>query len=308
MFLGWDCHKTLPYLEKSRLRSKQTIPNDSFKTSKPTYTLIPMRKPLLLTLSVAAVAALTTLQSNQNGPASNGNQATGAPGSGTACTSCHAGGSYGTMTIDIEMRTDSGTTVSEYVPGYDYEVAISVNHSSGTPSGFGAQIVPLADADNSLAGSWSNQSDNAKLTTTGNGRVYLEHKAKSATNEFTATWTAPTTGTGDVTFYMAGNAVNGNNATNGDNAVLDNVTFSEVIPDTANGISQLDEDKIKLFPNPAVNTITIQSSSDYVEIYNLKGELVIAQNLKNKMIDLSSLNAGLYFVKVDDSIKKIMKL
>jgi hypothetical protein len=46
------------------------------------------------------------------------------------------------------------------------------------------------------------------LVTLSIGRQYAEHAGKSVSNSFNTQWTAPASGTGPITFYGAGAAVN----------------------------------------------------------------------------------------------------
>ena len=62
-----------------------------------------MRNNYLLISALAITTAGLLLTSNSSGPASNGNRATGAPGDATMCTSCHTGGSFGTVDIDLNV-------------------------------------------------------------------------------------------------------------------------------------------------------------------------------------------------------------
>ncbi|HLT50218.1 MAG TPA: T9SS type A sorting domain-containing protein, partial [Aequorivita sp.] len=60
-----------------------------------------------------------------------------------------------------------------------------------------------------------------------------------------------------------------------------------------------------LYPNPSKNILNIQKKStteiSSVEIYNLLGQVVIAIPSKTEMIDVSSLKAGTYFVKLNSN-------
>jgi len=61
--------------------------------------------------------------------------------------------------------------------------------------------------------------------------------------------------------------------------------------------------KFVLYPNPSKKILNIQKKGSAeitsVEIYNLLGQVVIAIPSKTEMIDVSSLNAGSYFVKIN---------
>lgn len=268
-----------------------------------------MKRPLLITLSAFSVIAMTTLQSYNDGPATNLTQATNAPGSGNnKCTSCHGGGNFGTVEIDFQLITDSGNAVTEYVPGQVYTISAAVNHANGNPSGFGIQMVALDDANNATAGAWANPSANAKLVTL-SSRNYFEQNAPSASNLFTGDWTAPAEGTGSVTFYMGANAVNGNGGTNGDNAVLDQVTFTEAVADTANGILNIELEQLSVFPNPVMDILNVSGldQKDQLEIFSINGQRMMLGAESNNSIDVSVLPTGIYILKTENKVARFLK-
>lgn len=71
--------------------------------------------------------------------------------------------------------------------------------------------------------------------------------------------------------------------------------------------------KLKIFPNPAQNFITINSGKDFgtVKLYNQFGQIVYkaeAVNLKEIKLDLSNYQSGVYFIEVDNAYNKIIKI
>jgi hypothetical protein len=154
---------------------------------------------------------------------------TGAPGETTTCVTCHNSGSSYNPSLLINLYNQGTTTpVTSYAPGQIYDMQVVVNNSMGSPSGYGFQMVAL-NGSNSNAGSWSTPSSNTKIATLNNGRSYVEQNGVGSLNTFTMKWTAPSSGTGNVTFYSAGNAVNGNGAISGDNGALNNLTINEMV-------------------------------------------------------------------------------
>ncbi len=147
---------------------------------------------------------------------------TGAPGeSGTVCMNCHNSGSttFGTIieTLDI-YEAGTSIPVSNYSPNTAYDVVFSVSTSTGTPGGYGFQMTAL-DVANTNTGTWQNLGANVQSATASNvaGRTYVEQGGGfSTSNTFNMQWVAPAAGSGDVTFYYIGNAVNANFTTTGD--------------------------------------------------------------------------------------------
>ena len=65
-----------------------------------------------------------------------------------------------------------------------------------------------------------------------------------------------------------------------------------------------------MYPNPAENYITIESVKDAeVKIYSVNGQMLSQQNISEGIntIDISDLNAGMYFVSVNGTMVKIVK-
>lgn len=155
--------------------------------------------------------------SNSGGrAAARGQGNTGAPGEATVCGNCHTGGAYGTISEVFEIRNSMGNLVTEYVPGETYDVSFNISASTGSPVGYGFQMTSLENTGDTDIGTWQNPSANVQIATAGT-RTYTEHNGTSASSSFTMEWVAPALGTGPVTFYYVGNAVNGANGRSNDN-------------------------------------------------------------------------------------------
>ncbi len=80
------------------------------------------------------------------------------------------------------------------------------------------------------------------------------------------------------------------------------------------GINKYDIKKIiSIYPNPTNNKINIDGLLNYenklVSIYNVQGELILTIDLnKTKEINISELKNGVYILKIDDFIKRIVKI
>lgn len=140
---------------------------------------------------------------------------TNAPGEGN-CTGCHA-----------DFPLNSGTGVldivdlpSLYDPDTTYDLTVSLSDPVAQRWGF--EMTVLDDAD-TFTGALATADANTQVSTGGAfGRTYSKHtgagtnNGQTGSNTWTVRWTAPPAGTGDVTFYVAGNAANGNFFTTGD--------------------------------------------------------------------------------------------
>jgi hypothetical protein len=270
-----------------------------------------------LPISIGVVLAISMLQSYKNGPANDSSpvNATGSPGGGSKCTTCHAGGSFGAVSIDFVAMDDSGNAVSAYLPDQVYQMNVTVSAGSGDPSAYGFQILALSDSDDENAGTWENEGSNVRISSIGT-RVFAEHKSPSATNEFSMDWTAPASGAGSVSFYIGANAVNGNNNRSGDNAKLAAFTFEETlvdttVNDTANGIVSLDKKAFQVYPNPVSDILNFepQSNGGSIVIYNTHGQrVVLVSKLEGNRLDVSELDNGIYFMEKDGEVVRFLKL
>jgi|GEM_PF-2210271 len=154
---------------------------------------------------------------------------TGAPlESGITCITCHNTGPFGTVDAFLTVLGPSGLPATTYDPGTTYNLTFQVSDTSGLASRFGFQMTAL-DPNNSAAGTFQNPGLGTGLGVAF-GRTYWEHTGPSFLPLFTADWTAPFPGKGDITFYYTATAVNNDNTTLGDNA---SASKSFVLPEAA---------------------------------------------------------------------------
>jgi len=214
----------------------------------------------LLALLAAAFSPHGIFRST--GPAANGlGDVTLSPLSGgTNCSSCHSGGSF-TPVIQVVVTDLSGNPVSAYTPGQTYMLGVQV--SGGTRKGF--QLVALRGA-NLQAGSFSAPQGGSQLITL-SGRTYFEHNTPSASGMWAATWTAPPSGQGTVTFYFSGLATNFNGATSGDNAI----SGSLALPVACSNITTSQQVSICQGQSFTVGSSTYTSSGSYTNTFPRPG-------------------------------------
>lgn len=267
--------------------------------------------------------------STSGGRATSANEGnTGAPNDNNTtnnrtCQNCHNNGTF-QVTPMLEITDAGGATITNnFIPGATYSVKLTVN-STGTPDGYGFQIVALnaaANTDGTPVNTWviPASTTNVQVATIGNGRQYAEHMEISSSNEFVMDWTAPTGG-GDVTFYYGGNAITSNMSTNGDNAIMASTSIS-ADPTSTNNL----EKKIALdiFPNPVQEVINLRSDSQVSGTYDLmlfdqngrqvkmeKISLPYGENLIP--INVGELSTGVYNLMLSDGenqiIKRVLKL
>lgn len=69
------------------------------------------------------------------------------------------------------------------------------------------------------------------------------------------------------------------------------------------------EQSIEIYPNPADDFIKIKTNKNTeVMIYSVNGQLVMRQNVNegDATVDVSCLNSGMYFVRVEDAVYKLV--
>lgn len=271
--------------------------------------------------------ALAILPANKTGRASfAGKGNTGAPGDETlngapyTCTECHDDNAFNpSVTISVLDSTDA--PVTHYRPGQLYTARVSIAATGA--AGYGFQMIGLRDAGNTdLDGFTDINPNNYKLSTISNGRTYAEHPTMSTSNTFNVRWTAPTAGTGSVTFYAAGNAVNGNNSSEGDGAVITSLQLQEegILAAGETGKANY---AIQVFPNPVTDQARLEMRSFKNEKVSLSardlaGNVVwISQYQLQAGINVYTIPAanwpvGTYFLTVKGTGKaetvKILKL
>lgn len=172
------------------------------------------------------VSGLIIFQSYKAVPAKDSNQTvTGAPfNSNKTCSKCHGGGSFG-GTISLQLLDASNKPVTSYTPGAKYTFKISMGHTTGTPK-YGFQATAALAAGNTNYNNWGTLPSNTHNTTV-SGRNYVEQSTSLTSGDISIPWTAPATGSGSITFYTAGNIVNGNSNDTGDQPVNTSLTVTE---------------------------------------------------------------------------------
>ncbi len=155
---------------------------------------------------------------------------TGAPFDGS-CSNCHGGGSYA-PTINVQLLNTANAPVTEYIPGANYTLRISLTAASGTPQ-WGFQTTSVNAGTNTNLNSWgATLPPNTNNTAISSGRNYIEQITRLNSGIINIPWQAPLASFGTVRFYSIGNAVNSNGNSGGDNATTTNtLTISEgVVP------------------------------------------------------------------------------
>ncbi|XOV69229.1 MAG: T9SS type A sorting domain-containing protein [Fluviicola sp.] len=156
---------------------------------------------------------------------------TGSPISSGLCSSCHFGGSFA-PSFQVEVKDAGNNVVNSYTPGAQYTVEYTVAATSGSPGGYGMQATMLTSSNANAGNHGTVNTANTQVSTIG-GVQFLEQSGVNSSGFFSVNWTAPVAGTGTVTIYGNGIAVNGNGGTSGDSgSSAFSLSLSEDVPTT----------------------------------------------------------------------------
>lgn len=278
--------------------------------------------------AISLIICVGLSMASKNGRAAVANWGnTGAPGDQMqTCVTCHGTGSDIQVLVNLDVLDGNNNPVgSEYQPGTTYTLKVTVDPQVGSPDAYGFQLLALnaaLDQAGSEVSTYANLSNNTQLSFASNtGRSYIEHDGPSATNEFTAEWTAPTEGAGPITFYTCGNGVNLNNSTTGDGAGCVKVQFNEGTVSSLSSVSTINN--FKSYPNPVSDKMILEIESS--EFQNAQWILTSTSGQKmdwrktelksgnNQLeIDMNNYNPGIYFMQMNTAkgtfTQKVIKL
>ena len=220
-------------------------------------------------------------------------QYSGSPADGgQTCSACHSGGNFGAV-----ASITSNIPTSGFVYGATYEVTVSVTSSSSTKHGF--QLC-AEDLSVNYMGTYAAGTGNQIV----NSGTHMTHtQAGNSQSSWTFDWTAPSFAEGgEITFYAAVNASNANGNTSGDQVVSTSASYSL---DTA-GIDDIEHITFSVFPNPSNEYINLDIDESYFSKANLSitnsiGQEVFNKNIVSKRIDISHLEYGVYFVRLNSN-------
>ncbi len=222
----------------------------------------------------------------------------GSPADGKTCTACHAG--------TAEAKTNiitSDIPATGYVPGNTYTISVTLNNTGTTRFGF--QLSPQNNAGTML-GTWGANTTETQVIAS----KWATHKLASTTGTDTKTWTlqwtAPSAGTGDVTFYGAFNIANGDNGTGGDKIWTSSMTVSE---QGANSIKEAGLITMNAYVSGNKLMITWNEPSNesaLITLVDMQGKSVAKWGAKDRTTTFSAslpqLESGVYVVRVESEV------
>jgi len=227
---------------------------------------------------------------------------TGSTADGTLCTQCHGGSS-----IIVNNWISTNIPDSGYIAGETYSITATGTHTGVVKFGF-----ELTAEDNSGSKKGSFVNTNATQTKFTNNNSAVTHKSSgntpsNNTKSWNFEWIAPVAGTGDITFYAAFNAANGNGSTSGDVIYKTSLNISE---NTSSGIlTDKDNSKqILIFQTTDLNYLTIKNiSTDIPEtnirLFDINGKLLKLKSIRNNNMDITlninDLKTNIYIIQIE---------
>jgi hypothetical protein len=266
-----------------------------------------MKKPIIAVLSASFLFLLfTSSQFSQDDPDGKAG-VSGAPGENTCNdTDCHNSFALNSGAGSITISS-SDLTNWVYTPGMTYSITVTVAQSNINLFGLCFEALkPNGDNAGTLVAGNDTQ---IKLKTVGGfQRKSITHDnntgATANSHSFTFNWTAPTTNMGDITFYAAGIAANGDDHESNDQVY----STSQVVTATGVGLMEIADQQstLAVYPNPASHAIRFTNGGlismvDAVTIIDSHGRTIQTQDRGNwqttdleSSIDISTLNPGFY--------------
>ena len=222
---------------------------------------------------------------------------TGAPGESN-CTQCHAGTALSGTGINTITVLDGTTPKTSYVPGATYNVALQIS-TAATKRGF--QIVGLK-SDNTQAGVAVGSGTGGTAITNGAGaqagRIYVNHTAVSSLSPlgWAFSWTAPSAGSGTVTFYVASIVTNNSTTVAGDVVY----TSTHTITESAAGLTETvnSNNNFMIGYNATSNAAVIsfdakQIANTTFKLTDLSGKTLVSTKLGENSLGTNKMNVTL---------------
>ncbi len=262
-----------------------------------------MKRIFLLVSALTLVTlAIAEILSN-NGKAGK----TGSPGE-TTCSGCHT-------------STDASTSVIiscgnmpnwEYIPGTTYNMSVTVSKQGINLFGLGVEALTSTNQNagtlvitNSLETQIKNQ------TVSGVSRINVVHQlgggASPNSKTFNFDWIAPTSASGNITFYYAAIAANANGGSGaGDFAVNGSQVITAV--NTTAVKKNTAQPELSIYPSPISNEFYIdfgnlKQEKIYLQIIDFSGKIVQEENINsntnsvNKIEINNNIVNGIYFIR-----------
>lgn len=242
---------------------------------------------LLAFVAIAGTLTLASFHSSNHGSISKHKNihrwSTGSPGGKTGapidgvCTDCHVGTVQNGSNMNTVIVSDQNGPVSQYIPGMDYEVTISMN-TSNAKNGF--EIVALNSSNEQAGNTYILDGATTQSIDIGN-RTHITHQFDgNSLNSWIFGWTAPLTNEGMITYYLATNLTNGNMGGDGDVIYTSqhNIGSTASIQEASEQFG-LEAIYNKIYSSIQINLNTQESGEVAVNLVDLNGKSVLFERL-----------------------------
>ncbi len=229
----------------------------------------------------------------------------GSPGdNGANCTDCHSG----TPSNQADWIISPMLQIMGYSPGQSYPLILTGYNQNAQLYGF--EMTAEDDNGNKVGTFLPDMLGFAQVINNGSAATHTAFGTTPIADSafWLLTWTAPETTVGNITFYAAVNAANGNSSTSGDQIFLTTLTVS---PST--GIADKNGKNILgIFPNPSDGQINFINEDairgQRLEVMNLGGQVVFtaAVTRGDNRIDLGHLDQGIYLIRLGDKTQRLV--
>ena len=196
------------------------------------------RFPALIAVATLAVIVPIGALGHSYGPPA---RFTGAPGDNLqACTQCHMGAALNSGSGSVKILLQSGAS---YIPNVKQRVSVQVSDPTQRRWGFQLTARLNSDLENGQAGDFTPVDNMTQVLCAdsgpkpcASGPSFIEHTSAGSRNGTTGgvtyqfDWTPPAQDAGPVTFYVAGNAANGDGGSSGDLIYTSSVQLTPLAP------------------------------------------------------------------------------
>ncbi len=120
-------------------------------------------------------------------------------------------------------------------------------------------------------------------------------------------WTAPEAGSGEITFFAALNAADGNNRTSGDVIYISKLSLNENTSSGVHGL-HLDENIFKVYQTLDPNTLIVDFSEQdqdlrSIRIFDMTGKMLVSRNVSGfgqgpESLNIQDLNPNIYLIQI----------
>ena len=239
---------------------------------------------------------------------------TGSPGEST-CTGCHTGS---VLNDGTGLVTISSTDLInwQYTPGQTYSIDVNVSRTGNSLFGFDCECL---NSNNQDAGTFivtNSETQILNATVSNVIRKNMVHTLNGGntanSHTFSFNWTAPSTNIGDVTFYVTGNAANGNSITSGDHIY----STSQLVIPAINGIlsNTQNNNNFSVYPNPAQDHISVTytalvNEKASVRLFSMSGQVIeITQQQQQQSmgntptieVQIPEIPKGVYLIQLEN--------